>query len=129
MDCVIDHDEIKDILISKRSLWLAGENTIEHLSSEIDRNLCWLIIVGASFWTLLSLEDCENSTSWYWQCIKIKIQYEKELLEWNKQLYFELMFHIIFQILFKTNIFIKKWIHIWTSVYHKDSEFKMVWAL
>lgn len=49
MDCVIDHDEIKDILISKRSLWLAGENSIEHLSAEIDRNLCRLIMVGASF--------------------------------------------------------------------------------
>lgn len=40
MDCAIDHDEIKDILISKRALWLAGENTIEHWRAEIDRNFC-----------------------------------------------------------------------------------------
>lgn len=49
MDCAIDLDEIKDILISERALWLARENTIEHLRVEIDRNFCSLIMVGASF--------------------------------------------------------------------------------
>lgn len=40
MDCAIDHDEIKDILISKRALWLSGVNTIEYLRAEIDRKFC-----------------------------------------------------------------------------------------
>lgn len=48
MDCAIDQDEIKDILISKRALWLSGENTIEYLRAEVDKKFCWLIIVGAS---------------------------------------------------------------------------------
>lgn len=81
MDCAIGHDEIKDILISKRALWLAGENTIEHLRAEIDGNFSWLIMVGASSEHCLAWKIVRTALS----CIKIKMQYlwgERTIVKW-----------------------------------------------